>query len=71
MIKITKQTNNNNKKNINQADIPVAVIETCPPEHAVPPFVTVLCSSVSLQGQLPNDDSNDKEEHAESQDAGA
>lgn len=57
--------------NINQEDIPVAVIDTCPPEHTVPPSVTVLCPSVSLQGQLANDDSNDKEEHTERQDAGA
>lgn len=57
--------------NINPEDIPVAVIDTCPPEHAVRPPVNVLCLSVSLQGQLANDDSNDKEEHAERQDAGA
>ncbi len=57
--------------NINPEDIPVAVIDTCPPEHAVRPSITVLCLSVSLQGQLANDDSNDKEEHAECQDAGA
>lgn len=37
----------------------------------VRPSVTVLCLSVSLQGQLANDDSNDKEEHTERQDAGA
>lgn len=61
--------------NINPEDISVAVIDTCPPEHAVRlfvrPSVTVLCLSVSLQGQLANDDSDDKEEHAERQDAGA
>ena len=38
---------------------------------SVRPSVTVLYLSVSLQGQLANDDSNDKEEHAERQDPGA
>lgn len=57
--------------NMNPEDILVAVIDTCPPEHAVRPSVSVLCLSVSLQGQLANDDSDDKEEHAERQDAGA
>lgn len=57
--------------NINPKDIPVAVTDTCPPERAVHPSVTVLCPSVSLQGQLANDDSDHKEEHAERQHAGA
>lgn len=50
---------------------PVAVFDTRLPEHASRSSITVLCLSVSLQGQLANDDSNDKEEHAECQDTGA
>lgn len=66
---------------MNPEDIPVAVIDTWPPRARCPSIrpsvrpsvrlVTVLCPSVSLQGQLANDDSNHKEEHAERQDAGA
>lgn len=70
-----KRKRKERETNINPEDIPVAVTDTCPLEHAVRPpvrpSVTVLCLSVSLQGQLANDDSNDKEEHAERQDAGA
>lgn len=65
MLKKNKQNQHKPTKH------PVAVNDTCPLEHAVSPSVTVLCQSVSLQNQLANDDSNDKEEHAERHDAGA
>lgn len=48
-----------------------AVLDTRLPEHAVRSSVTVLCLSVSLQGQLANDDADDEEEDAQRQDAGA
>lgn len=57
--------------NINPEDIP-----RCRHRHVScrarrPPRLSLCCLSESLQGQLANDDSNDKEENAECQDAGA
>lgn len=58
--------------NIDPEDFPrFAVFDTRLPEHAIRSSVTVLCLFVSLQGQLANDDSDDEEEDAQRQDAGA
>lgn len=68
---LKKEKEKRKRININPEDLPVAKIDTCLSEHAIRSSVTVLCLSVSLQGQLANDDSNDKEEHTERKDAGA
>lgn len=58
--------------NIDPEDFPrFAVFDTRLPEHAIRSSITVLCLFVSLQGQLANDDSDDEEEDAQRQHAGA
>lgn len=71
MFKKTKQKKGEKEINMNPEDLPVAIADTCLPEHAVRLSLCSVCPSVSLQGQLADDDSNNKEEHAERQDAGA
>lgn len=58
--------------NIDPEDFPrFAVFDTRLPEHAIRSSTPVLCLFVSLQGQLANDDSDDEEEDAQRQHAGA
>ena len=52
-------------------DLLGAIVDACLQQHAVRSSVAAICLSMSLQGQLANDDSNDKQEHAERHDAGA
>lgn len=71
MFKKEKEQKKKRKRNQHKPRRPPRCHNRHASSRARRPSVTVLCLSVSLQGQLANDDSNDKEEHAERQDAGA